>query len=108
MTLSNSKVPKNTHLFVWSVRVGPPRSDQEPVSVRSSLCLPAGSNACRVNNGGCSSLCLATPGGRQCGCADDQILDPANNSSCKGVCSQLSALWAGGTRKAVIFSVPER
>uniref|UniRef100_H3DAP4 LDL receptor related protein 1 n=1 Tax=Tetraodon nigroviridis TaxID=99883 RepID=H3DAP4_TETNG len=43
----------------------------------------AGSNACRVNNGGCSSLCLATPGGRQCGCADDQILDPANNTSCK-------------------------
>ncbi|TNM89007.1 hypothetical protein fugu_005261 [Takifugu bimaculatus] len=42
-----------------------------------------GSNACRVNNGGCSSLCLATPGGRQCGCADDQILDPADNTSCK-------------------------
>ncbi|CAH2224426.1 prolow-density lipo receptor-related 1 [Pelobates cultripes] len=34
-----------------------------------------GSNACRVNNGGCSSLCLAVPGSRQCACAEDQILD---------------------------------
>uniref|UniRef100_A0A663N6G7 Prolow-density lipoprotein receptor-related protein 1 n=1 Tax=Athene cunicularia TaxID=194338 RepID=A0A663N6G7_ATHCN len=33
-----------------------------------------GSNKCRVNNGGCSSLCLATPRGRQCACAEDQIL----------------------------------
>ncbi|KAF4796728.1 hypothetical protein TURU_081715 [Turdus rufiventris] len=35
-----------------------------------------GSNKCRVNNGGCSSLCLATPRGRQCACAEDQILGP--------------------------------
>ncbi|AWP02986.1 hypothetical protein SMAX5B_014046 [Scophthalmus maximus] len=42
-----------------------------------------GSNACRVYNGGCSSLCLAIPGGRQCACAEDQILDPADNTSCK-------------------------
>ncbi|KAF3856478.1 hypothetical protein F7725_017201 [Dissostichus mawsoni] len=42
-----------------------------------------GSNACRVNNGGCSSLCLATPENRQCACAEDQILDPADNTSCK-------------------------
>ncbi|KAM4699918.1 prolow-density lipoprotein receptor-related protein 1 isoform 2-T2 [Discoglossus pictus] len=34
-----------------------------------------GSNACRVNNGGCSSLCLAVPGSRRCACAEDQILD---------------------------------
>lgn len=70
--------------------------------------LAAGSNACRVNNGGCSSLCLATPGGRQCGCADDQILDPANNTSCKGACSPLSAPSAAGAIKGVFFSVPER
>lgn len=44
---------------------------------------PLGSNACRVNNGGCSSLCLAIPDGRSCGCADDQILD-ADNVTCKG------------------------
>ncbi|XP_063064253.1 low-density lipoprotein receptor-related protein 1 isoform X3 [Engraulis encrasicolus] len=37
-----------------------------------------GSNMCRVNNGGCSSLCLATPDGRSCGCPDDQILDSLN------------------------------
>uniref|UniRef100_A0A8D0AW64 LDL receptor related protein 1 n=1 Tax=Sander lucioperca TaxID=283035 RepID=A0A8D0AW64_SANLU len=42
-----------------------------------------GSNVCRVYNGGCTSLCLAIPGGRQCACAEDQILDPADNTSCK-------------------------
>uniref|UniRef100_H3BGS9 Prolow-density lipoprotein receptor-related protein 1 n=1 Tax=Latimeria chalumnae TaxID=7897 RepID=H3BGS9_LATCH len=42
----------------------------------------AGSNACRVNNGGCSSLCLAIPGGRQCDCAEDQLLD-TDNVTCK-------------------------
>ncbi|XP_017271351.1 low-density lipoprotein receptor-related protein 1 isoform X3 [Kryptolebias marmoratus] len=42
-----------------------------------------GSNLCRVSNGGCSTLCLAIPGGRQCACAEDQILDPADNTSCK-------------------------
>ncbi|XP_028437900.1 low-density lipoprotein receptor-related protein 1 isoform X2 [Perca flavescens] len=41
-----------------------------------------GSNACRVNNGGCSSLCLVIPDGRSCGCADDQILD-VDNVTCK-------------------------
>ncbi|XP_030279710.1 low-density lipoprotein receptor-related protein 1-like isoform X1 [Sparus aurata] len=41
-----------------------------------------GSNVCRVNNGGCSSLCLAIPDGRSCGCADDQILD-VDNVTCK-------------------------
>uniref|UniRef100_A0A8D2LBK3 Prolow-density lipoprotein receptor-related protein 1 n=1 Tax=Varanus komodoensis TaxID=61221 RepID=A0A8D2LBK3_VARKO len=35
-----------------------------------------GSNSCRVNNGGCSSLCLAIPKGRHCACAEDQILGP--------------------------------
>uniref|UniRef100_A0A4W5Q8K7 LDL receptor related protein 1 n=1 Tax=Hucho hucho TaxID=62062 RepID=A0A4W5Q8K7_9TELE len=37
-----------------------------------------GTNLCRVKNGGCSSLCLAIPDGRSCGCADDQILDDDN------------------------------
>uniref|UniRef100_A0A3Q2CY79 Low density lipoprotein receptor-related protein 1Ab n=1 Tax=Cyprinodon variegatus TaxID=28743 RepID=A0A3Q2CY79_CYPVA len=41
-----------------------------------------GTNACRGNNGGCSSLCLAIPNGRSCGCADDQILD-VDNVTCK-------------------------
>ncbi|MGH0138787.1 UNVERIFIED_CONTAM: hypothetical protein FKN15_000916 [Acipenser sinensis] len=36
----------------------------------------------QVNNGGCSSLCLAIPDGRQCACAEDQILD-SDNVSCK-------------------------
>ncbi|KAF3860450.1 hypothetical protein F7725_000705 [Dissostichus mawsoni] len=42
-----------------------------------------GSNKCRINNGGCSSLCLAIPDGRSCGCADDQILD-GDNVTCGG------------------------
>ncbi|XP_077129136.1 low-density lipoprotein receptor-related protein 1B isoform X2 [Ranitomeya variabilis] len=40
-----------------------------------------GDNACRINNGGCGTLCLAVPGGRVCGCADNQHLDE-NNSTC--------------------------
>lgn len=52
--------------------------------IHTVVCSSAGSNACRVYNGGCSSLCLAIPGGRQCACAEDQILDPADNTSCKG------------------------
>uniref|UniRef100_A0A671R1W1 Low-density lipoprotein receptor-related protein 1-like n=1 Tax=Sinocyclocheilus anshuiensis TaxID=1608454 RepID=A0A671R1W1_9TELE len=40
------------------------------------------SNVCRANNGGCSSLCLLTPTGRSCACADDQILD-TDNKTCK-------------------------
>ncbi|KAG7261397.1 hypothetical protein CRUP_036570, partial [Coryphaenoides rupestris] len=41
-----------------------------------------GTNACRLNNGGCSSLCLVIPDGRSCACADDQILDD-DNVTCK-------------------------
>ncbi|TNN77575.1 Low-density lipoprotein receptor-related protein 2 [Liparis tanakae] len=32
-----------------------------------------GSNECTKNNGNCPHLCLATPGGRTCKCAHDQI-----------------------------------
>ncbi|KAH0621373.1 hypothetical protein JD844_022571 [Phrynosoma platyrhinos] len=40
-----------------------------------------GDNACRINNGGCSTLCLAVPGGRVCACADNQHLDE-NSTTC--------------------------
>ncbi|MBN3319690.1 LRP1B protein, partial [Atractosteus spatula] len=40
-----------------------------------------GENACRVNYGGCSTLCLAIPGGRVCACADNQHLE-RNNVTC--------------------------
>ncbi|XP_061081754.1 low-density lipoprotein receptor-related protein 1B-like [Conger conger] len=40
-----------------------------------------GDNACRINYGGCGTLCLAVPGGRVCACADDQRLGK-NNVSC--------------------------
>lgn len=36
---------------------------------------------CRINNGGCSTLCLAIPGGRVCACADNQLLDE-NGTTC--------------------------
>uniref|UniRef100_A0A8C6VA94 Nidogen 1 n=1 Tax=Naja naja TaxID=35670 RepID=A0A8C6VA94_NAJNA len=34
---------------------------------------PSGRNYCSVNNGGCTHLCLATPGGRSCRCPDNII-----------------------------------
>nr|XP_060609844.1 nidogen-1 [Anolis sagrei ordinatus] len=34
---------------------------------------PQGHNYCSVNNGGCTHLCLATPGGRSCRCPDNTI-----------------------------------
>ncbi|XP_048341715.1 nidogen-1 [Sphaerodactylus townsendi] len=34
---------------------------------------PQGQNYCSVNNGGCTHLCLATPGGRSCRCPDNTI-----------------------------------
>ncbi|KPP63954.1 hypothetical protein Z043_117744, partial [Scleropages formosus] len=40
-------------------------------------------NACRVNYGGCSTLCLPIPGGRVCACADNQHLE-RNNITCSG------------------------
>ncbi|XP_038606813.1 low-density lipoprotein receptor-related protein 1B [Tachyglossus aculeatus] len=40
-----------------------------------------GDNACRLSNGGCGTLCLATPAGRVCACADNQLLDE-NGTTC--------------------------
>lgn len=71
----------------------PTSSYISPVFVLCSLTLlplpvlpsPAvGTNKCRVNNGGCSSLCLATPGSRQCACAEDQVLD-TDGVTCLGM-----------------------
>lgn len=50
------------------------------------LCLGSvspGDNACSVNYGGCTTLCLAIPGGRVCACADNQVLEK-NNVTCAG------------------------
>ncbi|XP_048049460.1 low-density lipoprotein receptor-related protein 1B isoform X2 [Megalobrama amblycephala] len=46
-----------------------------------------GDNACRVNYGGCGTLCLAVPGGRVCACADKQHLDK-NNVTCSDSAGQ--------------------
>uniref|UniRef100_A0A8C5HWA1 EGF-like domain-containing protein n=1 Tax=Gouania willdenowi TaxID=441366 RepID=A0A8C5HWA1_GOUWI len=42
-----------------------------------------GDNACSVNYGGCTTLCLSIPGGRVCACADNQVLEK-NNVTCAG------------------------
>ncbi|XP_026165537.1 nidogen-1 [Mastacembelus armatus] len=34
---------------------------------------PSGQNYCSVNNGGCTHLCLATPGGRSCKCPNNAV-----------------------------------
>uniref|UniRef100_A0A8C5P9T4 Nidogen 1 n=1 Tax=Leptobrachium leishanense TaxID=445787 RepID=A0A8C5P9T4_9ANUR len=34
---------------------------------------PQGQNYCAVNNGGCTHLCLATPGGRSCLCPENTV-----------------------------------
>lgn len=96
MTLSNSKVDRLAcKPLLVSVVSGLSLCVHAP-----SHSLSPGSNACRVHNGGCTSLCLAIPGGRQCACAEDQILDPTDNTSCKGksqICgarmSYTSGLW---------------
>ncbi|RLV85350.1 hypothetical protein DV515_00016051 [Chloebia gouldiae] len=57
-----------------STPVGLQRSLGTEVPSPHPFASAVGSNKCRVNNGGCSSLCLATPRGRQCACAEDQML----------------------------------
>uniref|UniRef100_A0A669BG50 LDL receptor related protein 1B n=1 Tax=Oreochromis niloticus TaxID=8128 RepID=A0A669BG50_ORENI len=47
-----------------------------------------GDNACSVNYGGCTTLCLAIPGGRVCACADNQVLEK-NNVTCAASSSSL-------------------
>lgn len=101
---SSTRPPKQSHFFATrghrslrsecttltssKVRLPPTHQPSQLEENMSDSFLPGspfrlGSNACRVNNGGCSSLCLAIPDGRSCGCADDQILD-ADNVTCKG------------------------
>lgn len=48
-----------------------------------SFWISPGDNACSVNYGGCSTLCLAIPGGRVCACADNQVLEK-NKVTCAG------------------------
>ena len=52
----------------------------------------AGDNMCRVSNGGCSTLCLAIPGGRVCACADNQLLDE-NGTNCICKCLFMLHSW---------------
>ena len=57
-----------------------------------------GDNACRVNYGGCSTLCLAVPGGRVCACADNQQLDK-NNVTCSGKSNAAFHLFKTGQKE---------
>ena len=47
-----------------------------------NLWLPTGSNACSKDNGRCSHLCIPTPTGRVCKCADGIELDSETNTTC--------------------------
>ncbi|KAJ8351571.1 hypothetical protein SKAU_G00230470, partial [Synaphobranchus kaupii] len=51
-----------------------------------------GDNACRVNYGGCGTLCLAIPGGRVCACADNQQLE-MNNVTCSVTPGESAPQW---------------
>uniref|UniRef100_A0A8C0DVL9 Nidogen 1 n=1 Tax=Balaenoptera musculus TaxID=9771 RepID=A0A8C0DVL9_BALMU len=42
------------------------------ITIALSQC-PEGHNYCSVNNGGCTHLCLATPGSRTCRCPDNTL-----------------------------------
>ncbi|XP_029449963.1 nidogen-1 isoform X2 [Rhinatrema bivittatum] len=48
------------------------RSRLYGITTAYSQC-PPGHSYCSVNNGGCSHLCLATPGGRSCRCPENTI-----------------------------------
>ncbi|XP_053315113.1 nidogen-1 isoform X2 [Spea bombifrons] len=48
------------------------RSRLYGITTAYSQC-PQGQNYCAVNNGGCTHLCLATPGGRSCLCPENTI-----------------------------------
>uniref|UniRef100_A0A6I8SDX4 Nidogen-1 n=1 Tax=Xenopus tropicalis TaxID=8364 RepID=A0A6I8SDX4_XENTR len=50
----------------------PKRSRLYGITTAYSQC-PQGQNYCAVNNGGCTHLCLATPGGRSCLCPENSI-----------------------------------
>ncbi|XP_075452916.1 nidogen-1 [Ascaphus truei] len=48
------------------------RSRLYGITTAYSQC-PQGQNYCAVNNGGCTHLCLATPGGRSCLCPENTV-----------------------------------
>ncbi|KAM4693380.1 nidogen-1 isoform 2-T2 [Discoglossus pictus] len=48
------------------------RSRLYGITTAFSQC-PQGHSYCTVNNGGCSHLCLATPGGRSCMCPENSV-----------------------------------
>ncbi|XP_068695706.1 low-density lipoprotein receptor-related protein 6-like [Montipora foliosa] len=45
----------------------------------------AGNQLCKVNNGGCSHLCLLTPGGYQCSCPHGLSLDSTGTKCVTGI-----------------------
>ena len=46
-----------------------------------SIFIYVDTNACAVNNGGCSHLCLLTPEGPRCACPDSEVLS-ADGKNC--------------------------
>ncbi|XP_003473417.1 nidogen-1 [Cavia porcellus] len=51
-----------------------PHKQSRPYGITTTLAqCPQGHNYCSVNNGGCTHLCLATPGSRTCRCPDNTL-----------------------------------
>ena len=50
----------------------------------------SGNHLCKVNNGGCSHLCLLTPNGYQCACPDGLSLESESKSCLTGARSRLT------------------
>ena len=50
----------------------------------------SGNQLCKVNNGGCSHLCLLTPDGYQCSCPDGFFLDSHGMICLSGALSVLN------------------
>ncbi|XP_069846721.1 nidogen-1 [Dipodomys merriami] len=51
-----------------------PHKQTRPYGITMALAqCPQGHNYCSVNNGGCTHLCLATPGSRTCSCPDNTV-----------------------------------
>lgn len=72
--------------FIWNLQPCIMSPNCIKYHIYLSLHFSSGNNQCSANHGGCgsSALCLATPAGRICACADGQHLEKDNvTCSCK-------------------------
>ncbi|KAI8440550.1 hypothetical protein MSG28_001792 [Choristoneura fumiferana] len=86
-------VPKEGKIYSWDISTNGPmkdliKSEPVPVDIRvydsSRQLPPVGNHPCKVNNGGCSHLCLLSPTapGYVCSCPTGLKLKDGSNSTC--------------------------